>query len=159
MATATYVPIATQTLSSAASSITFSSIPSTYTDLRLVVTGATTASQNVRLQFNGDTATNYSDTYLVGNGSSASSGSDVTNGWIYLEPNGFTTTPSTLQADIFSYAGSTYKTVLSAASEDANGSGSVSRTVGLWRSTAAITSIKLLATNFATGFTATLWGI
>ena len=60
----TYEPIATTTLGSAASSITFSSIPATYTDLRLVLVHTPSASTgNAQMQFNSDTATNYSYTY------------------------------------------------------------------------------------------------
>jgi hypothetical protein len=63
--------------------------------------------------------------------------------------------------DLFSYSGSTNKALLSTYSEDANGSGASGCAVGLWRSTAAITSIKLftVSNNFATGTIATLWGI
>ena len=64
---ATYEPIATTTLGSAASSITFNSIPATYTDLRVVLVGTTTATANCWLTFNSDGATNYSDTFLYSN--------------------------------------------------------------------------------------------
>ena len=71
--TATYDPIATTTLGSAASTITFSSIPNTFTDLRLVLFGVTlnaTGTYN-QIRFNNDTGTNYSWTQLLGNGSAA----------------------------------------------------------------------------------------
>ena len=62
--------------------------------------------------------------------------------------------------DIFSYTGSTNKTVLVTNSVDQNGSGQVGRVVGLWRNTAAITTITLSdSSNFAIGTTATLYGI
>jgi hypothetical protein len=72
------------------------------------------------------------------------------------------TTPNVLiTADIFSYAGSTFKTCLNSYSSDNNGSGYAGRLVGLWRSTAAITQVSLLVTgsNFNAGTTATLYGI
>ena len=163
MATATYIPIATQTLSSAAASITFSSIPGTYTDLRLVLTCTTTAGANIFLQFNGDTATNYSATYLYGGGTSAGSSYDVSVAQIYLTDASSTNTtvPSIRTVDIMSYAGSTSKAMLKTESGDYNGSGTVAVAIGLWRSTAAITSMLITAsgTTFATGTIATLWGI
>ena len=60
---ATYEPIATQTLASAAATITFSSIAATYTDLRLIFAKPIGGS-SLLLRFNSDTATNYSWTYL-----------------------------------------------------------------------------------------------
>jgi hypothetical protein len=70
----TYTPIATQTLGSAAASVTFSSIPQGYTDLILVINYATSASTgNALLRFNSDTGSNYSETALIGNGTTATS--------------------------------------------------------------------------------------
>jgi len=162
MATATYVPIATQTLSTSASSISFSSIPSTYTDLRVVLTSTTSSATNMNLQYNGDTGSNYSFTALIGTGSSAVSTSG-NGGYLYFTVYGSTSTtiPQMYTTDIFSYAGSTYKTNLMTALMDANGSGDVQEIVGLWRNTSAITSIKLYpqSGNFNSGTTATLWGI
>jgi hypothetical protein len=73
----TYESIATQTLGSSSGSITFSSIPSTYTDLVIVFSGTTAALVAVDIQFNGDTSTNYSRTIISGNGSTASSDREV----------------------------------------------------------------------------------
>ena len=165
MATATYTPIASQTLGSAAASITFSSIPGTYTDLRLVLTGATSVGGDALvLQFNADTATNYSSTILSGYGSSASSSSYLSTPSLRLWINysSSTTIPGFVSVDLFSYAGSTNKTLLATTSDDQNGSGTVELIAGLWRSTSAITSIKVFlvnANNFNTGTIATLWGI
>ena len=166
MATPTYTPLATQTLGSAAASITFSSIPGTYTDLRLVLTCTTSAAggDGVALQFNADTATNYSHTRLVGTGSSASSANATSATSIrFANQGGTSTTVTTMYTiDVQSYAGSTNKAMLATASTDTNGAGTVELTIGLWRSTAAITSIVLLTIggdNFATGTIATLFGI
>ena len=163
MATATYDKIATQTLASAASSITFSSIAASWTDLRLVLVGTTSAQSNVFMQLNSDTASNYSYTALWGSGTAA--GSQKATAYSFMSfsiYNGFEiTTPMLRTADFFSYAGSTYKTVLTTESSDLNGSGSVLNAVQLWRSTAAITTILIYATggNFNIGTTATLYGI
>jgi len=161
----TYEKIATTTLGSASSTITFSSIAGTYTDLRLVCV-YTTANFGIytTLRFNSDSGSNYSDTYLIGDGSTASSARDTGATFIGFGayPNGISSGQFNLvETDIFSYAGSTYKTCLIGSSLDKNGSGDVQRLVGLWRNTAAITSITI-QTNGGTmsvGSTATLYGI
>lgn len=158
---ATYEPIATTTLGSSGS-ITFSSIPSTYTDLKLVIVGKAVSYVSGAIRFNSDSGTNYSYTYLGGDGSTASSGRDTSDTTIYAAGNLASiasTYPAMVTYDIFSYAGSTYKTLLTSASNDMNGSGSRELTVGLWRSTSAITTISLWETGWATGTTATLYGI
>ena len=159
----TYEPIATTTLGTAASDITFSSIPATYTDLKIVITGTSSASEYVAVQFNADTGTNYSRTALFGDGSTVTS-NRTTSGNYVRDDALFTnnTNVAMTSFDVFSYAGSTNKTLLMQGSGDKNGSGIVSRIVGLWRSTSAITSIKLFGAfgaNFNTGTTATLYGV
>jgi hypothetical protein len=153
----TYESIASQTLSSAAASITFSSIPATFTDLRVVVTAIGTGS-NIALRLNGDGATNYSQRDLLGNGTAASSGSLTGFNDIYLTTGSIAATPSLLELDIASYAGSAFKTTLSRWLNDKNGSGVVYMVVGLWRSTAAINEIRLAA-SFSAGTIAELIGI
>ena len=161
----TYEPIATTTLGSAAASITFSSISSAYTDLRLVIVATMNSAGTMHtLQFISDTGTNYSTTSLYGTGSAA--GAYRTTNYSYFElggesTGGSTTIPMLLTIDIFSYTGSTYKTILGTESNDLNGSGEITRRVGLWRSTSAITSIKIPTSsgNLAAGTTATLYGI
>lgn len=168
MATATYDKIATQTLASDAITITFSSIPATYTDLRLVFVAKAGATGNppVYIRLNSDTATNYSNTILRGNGTAATSHSLANNNALFVGGYGVgvnTTYFSLHTVDLFSYVGSTYKTVLTTSSQDFNGSGEVTRSVGLWSSTAAITSILIWSTGttsyFGIGTTATLYGI
>ena len=166
--TATYDPIATTTVSSTANTIVFSSIPNTFTDVRLVLVGTgSTAGLNVYYRFNGDTASNYSSTHLWGDGASAGSGRATSQPYIFgnYAGNLSTTIPTMWTMDLFSYGGSTNKTALLTGSQDLNGSGNVTRDVGLWRSTAAVTSITIwvgstnLANGFAAGTTATLYGI
>jgi virulence-associated protein VapD len=161
----TYEPIATQTLGSAASAISFTSIGSGYTDLRLVisVSGFSDITGGVALRFNSDTGNNYSQTRLIGNGSTATSSRRTSVSDIEFFNNDIgASKPVLLIADLFSYSGNTNKTVLLEASTDMNGSGSVFRHVGLWRNTSAITSIVATNTsayNFNVGTTATLYGI
>lgn len=162
----TYEPIATTTLSSAAASITFSSISSAYTDLRVVfVVNASTTGVYADFLLNNDSGTNYSNTRVYGNGTSALSASSTNAtrilplglGGISNASNEF----NLLTLDLFSYAGSTYKTCLTTSQSDKNGSGYVERTVALWRSTSAVNRIDINATsgNFSVGTTATLYGI
>ena len=162
---ATYTPIATTTLGANSATITFSSISSSYTDLRVVLVGLPTTANAVSctLQFNSDTATNYSWTRLTGDGTSAASVSLASSNYISI--NSFlqfsSTIPNMITADIFSYAGSTYKTVLGSAVQNFNGSGNILNMVGLWRNTTAINRIDINATggSFATSTIATLYGI
>jgi hypothetical protein len=161
---ATYEPIATTTLSSAAATITFSSIAASWTDLRLTWVGTSSVNLvSLRLRFNADTGTNYSNTGLSGDGSAASSYRNTNSTRIDLPPSGgvSSTIPTFTTVDVFSYAGSTNKTVLTTGSDDRNGSGYATREVALWRSTSAINEITLSLSsgNFATGTTATLYGI
>jgi hypothetical protein len=164
----TYEPIATTTLGSAASSVSFSSINSAYTDLRIIFNViASVNPSGTRIQFNSDTATNYSVTILEGDGATASSTGKSNQTFIWgsyvVKPD--TTTPALMIVDIFNYAGSTNKTSLISVAADKNGAADsgVDCIVGLWRSTSAITSINLFtasgANNYAAGSTATLYGI
>ena len=156
---ATYEPIATQTLTFAATVVTFSSIPSTYTDLLLIVNGKNDSLGNRALyyQLNNNTGSNYSWTELYGNGSSA--GSNRTSNSTYGSIANFTSDPAVVIAQWQNYANtSTYKTVISRAS---NPSTVVQAFVSLWRQTSAISEIDLYlnADNFNTGTTFTLYGI
>ena len=162
----TYDRIATQTLGSSASSVTFSSIPSTYTDLRLVMNyRSNTGIAGSSIQFNGDTGSNYSETFIRGNGSAASSSRFTNSTYLQVGWQGWATTtiPQFCTVDIFSYAGSTFKTVVGEDNADRNGAGEVVRFVALWRSTSAITSIVVNENagggNYAAGSTFTLYGI
>ena len=69
-----HVLISSQTLGSATATVTFSSIAATYRDLRIIITGAATASSNCFISLNGDTtATNYNWVWAMGNGTTATS--------------------------------------------------------------------------------------
>jgi len=156
----TYTPIATQTLTSNVSTITFSSISSAYTDLVLVASPVTTTSgNNYYLQFNSDTGSNYSDTSIRGSGA-ASSGrhSSASVGYVAFDSStGLNNT--VLTASIQNYSNTTtYKTILSRYSQ---ASAQVNATITLWRSTAAINAITIGSDGgtLALGGTFTLYGI
>ena len=154
----TYDKIATNTLGSAAASVTFSSIPLTYTDLVLVqVSQITTGAGTGTIQINGDIASNYSNTFLTGNGSTATS---TRNSSTVIFSGDASATD--LQTSIYSFQNyantTTYKTVLIRSNV---ASGSLSAVVGMWRSTTALDAIKV-GTNtstFIAGSTFTLYGI
>lgn len=161
---ATYEKIQSTTLSTSTVSFSFSSIPSTYTDLRLVMTHLAAGTYGwLSFRFNGDTGSNYSDIYLRGVGT-AVSGSGNPNA-TKIEVGGYqdatTTIPALTIMDIFSYAGSTYKSALINYNSDSNGAGSVYQQSSLWRSTSAINSITITRENwnFTAGTTATIYGI
>ena len=153
----TYTQIASTTLGSASASVTFSSIPSTYTDLVLVVNGAGSSgsTSNILVQVNGDTAGNYSWTRLLGDGTSASSSRASTQGAI---GTGDTSTDRFVNIINFqNYANTTTNKTTLARS---NSQSYVSTYVGLWRSTAAINQIVyyISGQNLASGTTASLYG-
>jgi hypothetical protein len=154
----TYVPIATQTLGSAASTITFSSIPQTYTDLRLVLWTLGSAGADCMLNLNSDTGTNYSFTQLLGSGSAASSYRTSSRTFAYIDYYGYdTTNPLLSSVDFLNYSNTTtYKSFLATGGDTRVGS-----SIGLWRSTSAISTILLTSSgaNFAAGATFTLYGL
>ena len=162
----TYVALRTETLVSATSSVTLSlSGISGYTDLRIIVTGSTTAAgRTIQIQFNGDTTSGlYSMTELWGTGSTAGSNRRSNQNLIntsYQQVNFSDTAQANALIDIMNYSNtSVFKTVLSRTnSASASYPGTVA-SVGLWRNTAAITSITLSSSDFAAGSTFNLYGI
>ena len=164
--TATYEKIATTTVASDTNSVTFSSIPATYTDLVLVMQIKSSSSDTIRFRFNSDSATNYSTTRLSGTGSSAvsdrESNSSVTLGSSYGYPTS-TLGATTHILQIFNYSNTTtYKTQITRANSAGNG---VDACVGLWRSTAAINAVSVATSAYGgstavqIGSTFTLYGI
>lgn len=155
----TMTPIATNTLTTATNTVTFSSIPQIYTDLVFIINGTNTLSSTNYYQINGDTGTNYSQTNLTGNGTSAASSRRTTNdSIIFSDPLGASTNQFHYILNILNYANSTtYKTTLH---RDGSAAAYTTTNVGLWRSTAAVSSISIKGTNnFAVGSTFTLYGI
>lgn len=161
----TYSPIATQTLGSNSTTVTFSSIPSTYTDLVLVMTGNMSGNGEPWVQLNSDTASNYAATFMIGNGSTSYTGGTSNDtkaliaGHLNYWPNSSTTVATTI-VQFSNYANtSTYKYFLS---RDSQGASEVGQYIGQWRSTSAINTITISATNSAqyrSGTTFTIYGI
>jgi hypothetical protein len=158
----TYSSIATTTLGSAAAVITFSSF-SGYTDLRLVMNILPTGSGSaVELTVNNDSANNYSWTNVYGTGTATVS-SRTSNYSNILGGYGLgssTTIPTQFELNFQNYSNTTTnKTILSRFTDPSQGL--TGAAVSIWRSTAAITSIKINnpTSTYAAGSTFTLYGI
>ncbi len=166
----TYTLIASNTLSTTAASVTFSSIPATYTDLVLKFlvrsdeSGATRS--NIIMKINGTTA-NYSYTRLIGNGSTASS-SRVSSGAEFDlgDISGAAGTSNTFTSGelyIPSYTASQNKPISSFLAQENNTTSAFIRPyANLWSNTSAITSLAFTVNggfNFVTGSTFWLYGI
>lgn len=179
----TYEPIQTYTLNSSQTTVTFSSIPNTYTDLILIISARTDRNDqanrptdSIRVTYNGSGASYYSDTIMASSSSSTP--------FSYKEPNqgflavgaipGAQSTSGQFGTNIFQIFGysntTTYKTML-ARGDNATSVGSgnyyMGAMVGFWRgstgsSTEAISSIALspyVGPNFLANSTFTLYGI
>lgn len=161
--TITYDKIATTTLGSAAT-VTFSSIPGTYTDLVLISSAKNSsgAGGTYQIVINSDTGSNYSATYLQGTGSAANSGRFTNNTVAYVSRSADASGSeySLGIVNFMNYANTTtFKTLLSRGNE---ASATTIALVNLWRSTSAITSINIEQPgggNFAAGCSFTLYGI
>jgi hypothetical protein len=163
----TYEPIATQTLTGTVATVTFNSIPQTYTDLILVVQARSStggASDVLNLFLNNDGANIYSYTRLMGDGSTTSSGREasVTTWRINYNLPGGGATANVFGLDtiqLFNYSNTTtFKTALWRSNPAQILSGLSSN---LYRSTGAITrmDLSLSVANFVSGSTFTLYGI
>lgn len=149
--------------SGGASTITFSSIPQTYTDLVIVASGRLTSSANSDwiLKFNGS-STGYTQRYMIGTGSSVVSGTQ-TYGQIGIM-GGTATTAGAFNTNytyIPNYTSSKYKTFTSDDAYETNGTAKYSSFwLNLWANTAAVTSIELSSFyTIAQHTTAYLYGV
>lgn len=155
----TYEPIATLA-GTGASSIIFSSIPGTFTDLVLVMNGTASSDTNVFVELNGDTSNNYSVTAMTGDGSSASSYRNANYAALQSLFGYFGTAGGMVLGHFMSYANAAINKVVLARYNYV--SNLTLAGVGLWRSNSAITSIKVKTSNSATFPTSTkftLYGI
>ena len=119
-----------------------------------------TNDEPVLIEFNSDTGSNYSQTFIYGTGSAVGGSQRQTSQTSMRIGSGNSNTNfDTYIANVQNYSNSTtYKTVVS---REASAGIVVTATAGLWRSTSAITSIliKRGSGNIATGSTFTLYGI
>jgi hypothetical protein len=147
-----YESIATTTVGSGGSaSVTFSSIPATYSHLQIRIMGRTNRAaqmDSVKLTFNSDTGANYSEHGLYGNGASIASYSSASATGSSTYRIAGATAASGIQGaiiiDILDYANTNkYKTLRSAGGCDLNGGGDIYFNSGLWMNTSAINNIVL----------------
>ena len=170
--------IATTTVSTAVSSITFSSIPSTYRHLQIRLFAQTNRGtygrDSLKMIFNSDSGANYADHALYGDGGSAGAGASVSNTYMGIGTIGTSAVLSSLMfgvrvIDVLDYANiSKYKTVRSIGGLDMNGTGTggigglVDLNSGLWQSTTAVNSITFapaVGTTFNQYTSAALYGV
>lgn len=159
LVTNSFESIATVTLSTGASSIDFTSIPNTYKHLQIrgiARNNSTTANdlEGLLMQYNGDTGSNYSWHALRGDGATASAAAGATQSYMYSgyhPTNGSTSnTFAGFVIDILDYANTNkYKTQRVLGSVETNNSSNSQATLfsGSWRSTSAVTSIKIYSTT------------
>jgi hypothetical protein len=165
----TFIKIQTVTVGSGgAASIDFTSIPQTFTDLKILVSGRTLQAQlygSGFLQFNSDTGSNYKWRRLYGNGSTtasdnSTSSTSITN-WDMAGANSTASVFGNSELYIPNYRSANQKSVsIDYVYENAGSTTGLGFVAGLWTNTAAITSIKIYGTTTLTEFsTATLYGI
>lgn len=155
----------TEVPSGGQANITFSSIPSTYTDLVILAslrsTQASTVEQ-VRLSINGSTA-NFTKRFLQGSGSAPNSYSGSDNQMGYTSAgNDTTSTFGNLMIYIPNYAGSTNKSISADTVDENNGTEAFQVIMAsLWSQTTAISSLALSTQNgnLAQYSSATLYGV
>jgi hypothetical protein len=162
----TYEKIATTTVSgTSTNTVTFSSISSAYTDIFAIASIATISgtSSYLDMQFNSDSATNYSATTMYGTGSVTGSANLTARTGIPCGITDVTNAASTLNTflvNVMNYSNTTtYKTALCRSEHTSNSI--VGASVGMWRNTNAISTITFLfgTGNFRAGSTFTLYGI
>ena len=150
--TSSYDSIATTTVGGGgAATISFTSIPATYTHLQIRCLARTTRADTddqLRLQLNSDTASNYSQHALSGDGSAASASAGASVTFMFLGRSAGATSGASMFGvsviDILDYADTNkYKTLRGLTGLDMNGSGFATLTSGSWRNTAAVTSIQV----------------
>ena len=170
MPTPTYVAIAKTVLTGSQANVEFTGITGTYTDLVLTVSSRSDRAVNVEtlsLQLNGDTSTNYSLTDVYSYGSTVYSTRTTSATKIYdlftVAANGTSNTFGSFEIYLPNYAGSTNKPVSVTLADIYNDTTTMGNNAlaGLWRNTAAITSIKLfpVSGNFVSGSRFDLYGI
>ena len=170
----TYTLISSNTLSGSAASVTFSSIPSTYTDLVLRYSarsdadgGTIAASMNMQIYLNGVTSgTSYSYTYLQGNGSATASGrASSTNQMKAPYADGLSATANSFgNGEIYipSYTASQSRPISGFGVSETNASAAIMWTIAdLYQNSTAVSQISLYPDggNFVSGSSFYLYGI
>ena len=164
--------IEAKTLASATANVTFTTIPQTYTDLKLLISSKSSEgsqSANYWIQFNSDTGANYTNKRIYSGATTAASDNGNTGingisaGFIPGDIANTTSTFSNCEIYIPNYAGSATKSVSCDSSSEGNQTSGVwlNMAAGLWNNTAAITSLTIAVTGASQtiGSTFYLYGI
>jgi hypothetical protein len=159
MATA-WTPLGKVTLTATSTSIVFSSIPSTYRDLRVVIQAGNDASSGVKLNLNSDTTSSYPTTILR-NGTGSPVSSTSTNAYATIGANVYSTNALTLTyvIDILDYSQTDkHKPILVRGN---NAATSTEFIINRWASIAAVNTVTIapLSGNLISGSTVSLFGI
>ena len=166
----TYTLISSNVLSSSAASVTFSAIPSTYTDLVVRASVRSDAAATVKeteMLFNADSATNYSIRSVLGTGSATASQGYANMDYAYTYKIAAASSTSNVFASLEIYIPSytvSQNKPFSVTNMNENNTTGVEFTAAaalLWRNTAAITSVLLRSrdSNFVSGSSFYLYGI
>jgi hypothetical protein len=159
-----YESIATNTLGSNTQTVTFSSIPSTFSHLQLRIRGNSNGGPKIRYN---SSATGYSEHYLQGQGTVASAGGSTGNSeWgnfgslISGGGGGLSGQENFYIIDIIDYKSTTKnKTSRAASGFDANGSGIIRLGSSLWANTAAINAIEINSDTGSVWYAGTIFAL
>ena len=161
MPTMTYTPLATVTLGSSASSVTFSSIPATYRDLIIVSNTDNTVQADYHLRLNGDTGSNYNRVVAQGDGSATFSSTQTNTTFIRMSGSGDLMTNFSNNAiiQIMDYSATDKHTTVLV--RNGTATRGVEMVAGRYASTLAITSVLLFPStgSFDIGSTFNLFGV
>ena len=159
MPTNTYVALDKKTIGTAVTSVTFTGIDQTYTDLVLVISGAASAGNpDTTININGETSAYLSSTILQGNGTAASSTRRTSRIDLEIDWVGMGTAQCNYIYSFLNYANTTtFKTFIGRF----NGTNGTNAIVGLYSRTNAISSMTLTAVGqtYVSGTTFSLYGI
>lgn len=167
---ATYELIETITLGSNAESVTFSDIPQTFTDLKVVMSARTTDTSGDGygvpiVRINNDSGANYSGRRIRATGSGVSAAVTPTT-FLYtgIWTGAYATANSFTNSEFYipNYTGSTYKSCSATSATESNTTLSyIELTASMWLNTAAITSIAIIGYNtiMVTNSSFSLYGI
>lgn len=152
------VPLATLTLSSTQTSVTFSSISGSYRDLLLVINKTTSAGANTRCTINSDSGSNYSFLSMSGTGGSTFTATNTLSYAVFDDrAYSSSTSPQPIIVHFLDYSATDKQKAMIVR---ANGL-AVDQIIGRWASTSAITSLSInnYGTNFTAGSTFSLYGV
>jgi hypothetical protein len=143
------------------STLTFSSIPSTYRHLQIRASAPFNSVGNAQMRFNSDTGTNYSYHAIYGTGANVNTSSGSSIDGFYIAGSNNPGTPTVMVIDILDYANTNkYKVHRSFVGQDSNNTtGDIGVRTGAWLNTNAISSITIYGITFQQYSTFALYGI